>query len=385
MGSEYATLGAMRDCLVEIEHLSATGRGDRRPDILRRVTDLFLITADQQKPADTEVFSDVLQRLAHGVDADARLELARRLADSPKAPKLLIRDLAYDAIEIARPILERSPRLSDTDLIELACSGDLARSDAISRRARLNAAVTEILAEHGDDIALMQMVANAEAAFKPATFELLTERAKSNSELRQMLLLRHDLPAAFAARLREQEAPPQQETEEAHGHAFSERSLEHTERARPLNGRDTTPPVSTAQTGIDHDDDNGDEGDYSRPQDEPEPKPTRRQDEAQLAELARAGRLEETIACLSHLTGFAPPLVRNCLLSAEAPALVILCKAHFLSSPTFSALLQLRQTAGAISPKGIASAMRRYETMDPYMAQRIMRFLRVRLAQPGAA
>ncbi len=361
MESEYAAVGATRDRLDEIEHLSSSAaQGNQRDAILRCVTDLFLITADRQRPPDTQVFGTVMSRLVSDAPVPARAELAERLADAPKAPVDLVRQLAADIIDIARPLLERSPVLTDVDLARLSATCGLAHSDAISRRAQLSRAVTEILARHGDDLVLVQIVSNPNALITRDTYQHMASRAEVNAELRAALLERVDVPDAIVTRLREM---AQRQRSKAPGEASSQgggsmNGVAAFQAEAPASGSATEGgSAGTARTVRSH-------------------------EEAKVAALARESRFDETVIELSKLTGLEPQLVRNCLFTAEVPALVVLCKAHGFGSPTFSALLQLRQAAGGISTKGIASAMRRFETMDPSMAGRIMRFLQVRLANP---
>jgi uncharacterized protein (DUF2336 family) len=354
-------VGATRDRLDEIEHLaSSAAEGEQRDAILRCVTDLFLITAERQRPPDRQVFGTVMTRLASEAPVPARAELAERLADEPKAPIDLVRNLAADIIHIARPLLERSPVLTDVDLARLSATCGLAHSDAISRRGQLSRAVTEILARHGDDLVLLQIVSNPSALITRDTYEHIADRAEVNAELRAALMERADLPVEITARLREKKPHPRSKGQAQAG----------TERSGPMNGVAAS-EAETAGSGLE-----AKSGSAAA-------RAVRSHEEAKLAELARASRFDETVAELGRLTGLEPQLVRNCLFTAEVPALVVLCKAHGFASPTFSALLQLRQAAGGISTKGIASAMRRFETMDPNMAGRIMRFLQVRLANPG--
>lgn len=348
-------MGVARDCLDELQHLSADRSGRRRDDILRRVTDLFLITAERQSDADRAVFADVMGRLAPDAEREAQIELAYRLADAPHAPATLVRWLANCDIAVARPLLERSQALDQTDLIDIARGGSLAHGDAISRRASLSAAVTDRLLEHADDVMLTQLAANPDAALSQAGYAILAERASANPELRHALVEREGTPPAIRSRLRRPGSAGA--VAGRHDQADPEALLAWEAE---FQGDARAADVFAA-------------GETQR--DAPS-----RVHEASLAEAAREGDLERAIAALSALTGLARPMIETCLLAAETPALVVLCKAHELASPTFSALLQLRLAQGAISTKGIASAMRRYETMDAHMAQRIMRFLKVRLA-----
>jgi len=368
-------LSAARDCLVELEQLAgASGTG--RSEMLRRVTDLYVLTSSRQTDADREVFGQVMARLAGALEAEARMELAFRLSQTPKPPADLVRRLARDDIEIARPLLERSHALTDRDLIDIARSGSLAHSDAISRRAQLSIPITDLLMQHADDVMLAQMASNPRAELSHASLEHMAERAAHNPELKHVLLDRPNLSPEIASRLRSVLKVATGDIHDAEVRA----ERPDAPAAEVLGNELVQWNAAFAESGeIQGDDGDGD--------DDRRPAQRSGSAEAKLAALAQAGKVKETVEALSVMTGLSRAQVETCLLSAETPALVVLCRAHELASTTFSALLQLRLSTGAITTKGVASAMRRYETMDAGMAQRIMRFLKVRLTTPdsGAA
>ena len=69
--------------------------------------------ADTASVAEMSLASDVLQRLMRDVETTVRRKLAERLAPEPKAPPALIRLLANDEAEVARPVLAASEALQD--------------------------------------------------------------------------------------------------------------------------------------------------------------------------------------------------------------------------------------------------------------------------------
>jgi hypothetical protein len=70
----------------ELEDVLAAGSSDRRTEILRRVTDLFLGNAKSFSHEQVGVFDDVLAHLVHQVETDALAELGTRLAPIANAP-----------------------------------------------------------------------------------------------------------------------------------------------------------------------------------------------------------------------------------------------------------------------------------------------------------
>jgi len=105
----------------EVEQTIASGDLERRSRALRQLTELFVEQASKLKDDHVSIFDEVIIRLAREVDAKARVELAARLADIGNAPVGVVKDLAYDIdIAVAEPVLERSVRLTEDDLLTIS-------------------------------------------------------------------------------------------------------------------------------------------------------------------------------------------------------------------------------------------------------------------------
>ena len=105
----------------ELELVLTAGSSDRRTEILRRVTDLFLGDAAAFNQEQVGLFDDVLAHLVRQVETKALAELGAKLAPIDNAPTGVIRTLAHhDEIAVAGPVLAQSTQLTDNDLIEIA-------------------------------------------------------------------------------------------------------------------------------------------------------------------------------------------------------------------------------------------------------------------------
>src|SRR4051812_36110343 len=102
MTVNLALMGRVQDAL-------ANGSAGRRAEMLRHVTDLFVIGAAQFSTQDLALFDDVLARLMVDIEISARALLATRLAPISNAPPKIIRTLAFDeSIDVAGPVLCQS-------------------------------------------------------------------------------------------------------------------------------------------------------------------------------------------------------------------------------------------------------------------------------------
>src|SRR5271155_3632962 len=107
--------------LNEVKDAVANGSIHRRNQMLRHVTDLFVVSSDQCTEQDLALFDDVFTRLVVEIELSARALLSVRLAPIPNAPSNIIHILAFDdEIDVAAPVLEQSERLEDASLVEAA-------------------------------------------------------------------------------------------------------------------------------------------------------------------------------------------------------------------------------------------------------------------------
>src|SRR5262245_17106083 len=92
--------------IAELETVLKTGSSQRRVEIFRRVTDLFLSGADRFAAPQVGVFDDVLVHLMAGIEARALAELSSSYADAGVAPRHVVLKLAgHEEISVAGPVL----------------------------------------------------------------------------------------------------------------------------------------------------------------------------------------------------------------------------------------------------------------------------------------
>jgi uncharacterized protein (DUF2336 family) len=172
-------------CLIdELEDAIASGSPEKRLDSLWRVIDLFTDGAGRYSDEQIALFDGVILRLAAEIEAKARAKLARRLASVARAPVKVIRSLAFDDdTSVACPVLSRSERLEDADLIATAAAKSQDHLHAIAQRTSLSAAVTDVLVDRGDRQVVRSVAKNAGARFSVAGFGKLVARARGDETL----------------------------------------------------------------------------------------------------------------------------------------------------------------------------------------------------------
>ena len=180
---------------------AASGPHSRFEEIYVAVATLFEHQRGAFSDYERNLASDILKRLSKDVEMDIRIRLAERLADDPAAPNELIFLLADDRIEVARPVLARSPVLSDSDLVRIVQNGSDDHQVVIAGRAAIGESVTAALARSACEAAVIALLRNQTAKFSRETFEHLGERARKTPSLQEPLISRGDLPAQLVQRL----------------------------------------------------------------------------------------------------------------------------------------------------------------------------------------
>jgi uncharacterized protein (DUF2336 family) len=183
-----------RTKLHDLIELAQEPSSTRRRQLLREVTDLFFTGADNSQPAQMALFDDVMGQLAGEMEEVVRAELSDRIAEVTHPPRKLLMTLVNDSIEVAAPLLARSPALSDDDLITLAQTKDQEHLRAISRRDQVSEAVSDVIVDRGDDDTLGTLLRNEQAVLSRAAHEAVIDRAAINPDLHHVVVKRQSVP-----------------------------------------------------------------------------------------------------------------------------------------------------------------------------------------------
>lgn len=168
---------------------------DRRRELLRQITDLFLAQgADQLDPVQAALFDEVMQRIASEMETAVRAELALRLAPTRAALPRLLNALGGDVISVAEPVLRQAEGLHEDDLARLARTQGQDHLRAISRRPSVPAAVSDTVVARGDDATLDVLLRNDGAELSREASEAAVDRAQANPALHAAVVERHSLP-----------------------------------------------------------------------------------------------------------------------------------------------------------------------------------------------
>jgi len=131
-----------------------------------------------------------------------RRALAEAMCSASEAPRPLILALAADGEpDVAAAVLQRSPVLTDADLVACAGSGDVVAQTALARRPNLPRGAIAALAETGQFDAVLALIGNAEIDIPPEALSRIFARFSGEPTVHEALLERPSLPASLRARI----------------------------------------------------------------------------------------------------------------------------------------------------------------------------------------
>lgn len=171
----------------------------------RLLVDLATLILTDPPAGDVELslFFDIVRRILPLARQDFRRAFSTSAADRGYIPLDVLKCLAVDDIDVAAPVLERSPVFSDDDLIALTISMDDDHRVAIAARAVVSGALSDVLLQFGSRSVLHRLGSNQGAEFTSSGFETLRRRAEKDEDLMNILVARSDLGEKLAAGLRD--------------------------------------------------------------------------------------------------------------------------------------------------------------------------------------
>lgn len=176
-------------------HLADDQDDEVRAELARKIARLMPGLSREEGDHIRQLTIDTLERLATDQVAHVRAVLADAIKHHSDVPKFIVSTLARDVETlVAAPILEYSPLLSDTDLLEIIAT---AKAEevliAIARRKPLDARVSDAIVSSLDIPAIAALIANPDARIREKTLDELANQAEKIQSWQVPLTLRADL------------------------------------------------------------------------------------------------------------------------------------------------------------------------------------------------
>ncbi len=184
-----------------LAHLAANPQGVGKDEIYVAVASLFRAQGARLSEHERDLMREILQRLSRDVEMAVRIALAERLADDDDAPLDLILMLCDDRIEVARPVILRSRKLTDGEILRFVSDATVAHQIAVAERHNIGVPVCDVLARSEAESVLVTLVRNTTAQIGEAAFSTLVEKSKQLEILHGPLACRPDLPMELGKRM----------------------------------------------------------------------------------------------------------------------------------------------------------------------------------------
>jgi len=152
--------------------------------------------------SEASIAADIFRVLVKDVEIQIRKTIAERLADCPHVPHDIILKLAGDDPEVSLNVLERSPVLTEDDLIAIVRSThEVVKLCAIARRHSISEDLSGSLLETANTLVWQNLLKNKGAALNERQLMKSWEKILSNSSLLETLVDRGGLPLTIAEKL----------------------------------------------------------------------------------------------------------------------------------------------------------------------------------------
>jgi len=348
----------------EIDAALQSGASEKRIAMLRRVTDLFLYDADRLNEEQIRVFDDVLGHLIQKVETRALAQLSTRLAPVDNSPHEITLKLAqHDEIAVSGPILTNSARLTTHDLVEIAKTKSQGHLFAISERADIGPAITDVLLDRGNRAVRHSVVNNAGARISEQGFATLLKASESDEALAEKTGLRLDLPLqllrelllrateAVRARLMSKISPELQDEVNRTLAEIAEKVARESNKPRNFEAALRLTKLLKERGEL---------------------------TDTALRTFASARQYEETVAGLSVLCAASIDIIKPLMESPRDEGLLIACKGAGLGWPTTHAILACKYPPGAMPLNLTEKLEAEFAKLTRPNAERLLRFWQIR-------
>jgi uncharacterized protein (DUF2336 family) len=336
----------------------------RRAEVLRRVTDLFVLRSGTFSEDQVELFDTVMGKLLENIESAVRAQFGSRIAKLTDAPRGVIRALASDAaIEVAGPVLTHSERLDVEILVDAARTQSQDHLLAISGRKILVEAVTDVLVERGNRAVVSTTAHNAGARFSDFGLSTLVQKARDDSDLALCVWSRADIPRQNLVKLFV-------DASEAVKHQLAEADPDRAELIKSVVAQATDNIQDKARAG------SSDFGlalqTVRRLHD------AGKLDESQLLAFADEASFDKVVAALSLMCDIPVGVVERAFVQNQTEQIVVLARALDLAWATTLKLLFLHAGVNGSSRQQLDVTFANFFRLRSASAQMALKFYRMR-------
>ncbi|GAB5510859.1 MAG: DUF2336 domain-containing protein [Hyphomicrobiales bacterium] len=343
--------------LVDFERVESTHTQAERNQLMTHVVQLYALSTERINPELLAVYDDVLVRLADLVEEEALCFVAEKLAPLTKAPQAMLRKLAHEPINVARPVLEKSELLSDNDLVSVANDKGTDHMDAIAGRSVVPPIVSSVIVERGNAPVKLKLARNEGAKFAEDSYSKLVSDSRGDEKLQNSLAEREDLPVGVVRALVDVASV-----------AVRRKLLRH---GRPEVAKRVTEAAGLAAERLSNDQwlSRYDfEAAYRTVSMMLKQQPV---NEESVRSMAKSGKFAEAVVMFALCSGVALEEAKHWSVRADPKPFLVVCKAMQFSGDTVKAFLELGPWLRRLNRDDRERAMFDYQALEVGMAEQI--------------
>ncbi|HEX5007659.1 MAG TPA: DUF2336 domain-containing protein [Hyphomonadaceae bacterium] len=167
---------------------------EKRRELLRQITDVFLADPPERSDKETLLFDEIVHAVAADLETQVRIELSKKVASSNVMVHRTARRLAMDEIEVARPVLEGAKQLSEADMLEVIEHKSQDHMAALAKHPNINTTVSSYLVDKGEDRVIVSLLENRTAQIDRQTYEKVADRAQTSPVLHAPFVKNQNVP-----------------------------------------------------------------------------------------------------------------------------------------------------------------------------------------------
>ena len=348
----------------QLEDAFSTRDLARHAEVLRRVTDLFILKSGTFSEDQIALFDTVMGKLLDSIESAARAQFGSRIAKLPDAPRGVVRTLASDtAIEVAGPVLTHSERLDLDTLVENARTQSQDHLLAISGRKVIVEAVTDVLVDRGNRSVVSATARNEGARFSDFGVSTLVRKACDDGDLALRVWSRPDIPRQNLVKLFV-------DASEEVKNQLVEADPRRAELIRSMIAQATDAIQTKARAGS---------SDFAQAARQVrELNAAGRLNEVQLLAFADEGSFDKVVAALSLMCDLPVGVVERAFVQSQTEQNVVLTRALDISWATTLKLLLLHAGVNGSSRQQLDVTFANFFRLQPKTARTALQFYRMR-------
>ena len=155
----------------------------------------------QITPSMTNLVEDIFRIMVRDTENKVREALSHVLKNCSNLPSDIIENIINDSDNIALPFIQYYSSLTDEDLIKIINSQKIEHQIAISLRQHVSTDVSEYIANNCPSEVVAYLISNEGADIKETTFDAIVNKYSNDENIKKCLVCRSELPVSIIEKI----------------------------------------------------------------------------------------------------------------------------------------------------------------------------------------